>query len=103
MIEISAKEGAGLEELSDTIKAMFFGGEISANDEVLITSERHKECLKDAYASLSAVLQSVEDGMSEDFYTIDLMNAYSSLGQIIGEETDEDLINRIFKDFCMGK
>ena len=103
VIEISAKKGAGLEELSDTIKAMFFGGEISANDEVLITSERHKECLKDAYASLSAVLQSVEDGMSEDFYTIDLMNAYSSLGQIIGEETDEDLINRIFKDFCMGK
>ena len=103
VIEISAKEGAGLEKLSDTIKAMFFGGEISANDEVLITSERHKECLKDAYASLSAVLQSVEDGMSEDFYTIDLMNAYSSLGQIIGEETDEDLINRIFKDFCMGK
>ena len=103
LIEISAKNGQGLEELADTIKNMFFGGEITANDEVLVTSERHKECLADAYASLEAVLASIGDGMSEDFYTIDLMNAYSSLGLIIGEETDEDLINRIFKDFCMGK
>ena len=102
-IEISAKEGFGLVELGDKIKEMFFGGEITANDEVLITSERHKECLMEAYASLKSVVQSVDDGMSEDFFTIDLMSAYSSLGMIIGEDTDEDLINRIFKDFCMGK
>ena len=64
---------------------------------------RHKEALQDAYNSLLMVKKSLEDDMPEDFYTIDLMKAYSILGEIIGESVDEDLVNKIFSDFCMGK
>ena len=102
-LSISAKQGLGLETLGKTIKEMFFSGKILPNDEIYITSLRHKECLTGALSSLEAVLDSIDAGMSEDFYTIDLMSAYSLLGQIIGEDTDEDLIDKIFKDFCMGK
>lgn len=103
VLSISAKKGFGMETLSETIKDMFFAGDLMPNDEVYITSMRHKECLIEARNSLNQVIDSIDAGMTEDFFTIDLMNAYSSLGLIIGEETDEDLINKIFKDFCMGK
>ena len=52
---------------------------------------------------LSVVKQSVSDGMPEDFYSIDLMNAYEQLGKILGEAVEDDLVNEIFSKFCMGK
>ena len=82
---------------------MFFHGEISFNDEIVITNMRHKEVLKDAYESMLQVKKSLENDMPEDFYSIDLMSAYASLGTIIGEEVGEDLVNEIFSEFCMGK
>ena len=82
---------------------MFFQGEIRANDQVIITNIRHKEALLDAKESLLMVVNSLENHMPEDFYSIDLMSAYSSLGTIIGEEVGEDLVNEIFSKFCMGK
>lgn len=103
VISMSAKTGNGLERLEKLIKDMFYLGDVIPNDEAVITSMRHRECLEEAYKSLSNVEASIEMGMSEDFFTIDLLAAYTSLGLIIGEETDEDLINKIFKDFCMGK
>ncbi len=103
VVYMSAIEGRGLEKLYEVIKDLFFKNEIVTDDEVCITSERHKECLINAKNSLGQVIDSINNGMPEDFFTIDLMNAYSSLGKIIGEETDEDLINTIFKEFCMGK
>lgn len=103
VINMSAKTGNGLEKLEKLIKDMFYSGEVIPNDEAIITSMRHRECLEAARTSLDNVSSSIEMGMSEDFFTIDLLAAYTSLGLIIGEETDEDLINKIFKDFCMGK
>lgn len=103
VVYMSAIEGKGLEKLYEVIKDLFFRNEIVTDDEVCITSERHKECLINAKKSLEQVIESINNGMPEDFFTIDLMNAYSSLGKIIGEETDEDLINTIFREFCMGK
>ena len=103
MIAISAKEQTGIEELEETIKEMFFSGEVSFNDEVYITNIRHKTCLQEALKSLQLVLQSIEDEMPEDFYSIDLMNAYEELGTIIGESVEDDLVNEIFSKFCMGK
>ena len=103
MIQISAKEQRGIEELEDTIKEMFFTGEISFNDEVYITNIRHKNSLQEAYKSLELVLRSIEDEMPEDFYSIDLMNAYEELGVIIGEAVEDDLVNEIFSKFCTGK
>ena len=86
-----------------SIKEMFFGGEIVVNDEIYITSERHKEALLEAYESMDLVLKSLADDMPEDFYSIDLMSAYAALGRIIGEEVGEDVVNEIFSKFCMGK
>lgn len=103
IIKTSTKENTGIDEFEDTVKKMFFKGDINLNDELIITNMRHKEKLIDAYESLKQVKKSLEDRMPEDFYSIDLMSAYSSLGAIIGEEVEDDLVNEIFSKFCMGK
>ena len=103
VIRTSTKENIGIDVLENTIKELFFWGDIKINDEVVITNLRHKEALQDAYESLCQVIRSLEDEMPEDFYSIDLMSAYASLGKIIGEEVGEDLVNEIFSKFCMGK
>ena len=103
ILSISARKEEGMEKFEQILKEMFLGGEISFNEEVLITNIRHKKCLKEAMESLCMVQKSIDQGMPEDFYTIDLMQAYTQLGYILGEEVEEDLVNRIFEKFCMGK
>ena len=103
VIPVSAKEETGIELLEREIKSMFYQGEIDFNDEVTITNVRHKTALVEALESLRMVRQSVCDGMPEDFYSIDLMNAYEALGSVIGEAVEEDLVNEIFSKFCTGK
>ena len=103
LIPISAKEQTGFEKLEEEIKNMFFSGEVTFNDEIYITNIRHKTSLQEAASSLNLVLQSIADEMPEDFYSIDLMNAYEVLGNIIGESVEDDLVNEIFSKFCMGK
>ena len=103
IIRTSTKDNTGMEEFEDAIKDMFFAGKIAVNDEIYITSKRHKEALMEAYDSMIMVKQSLADDMPEDFYSIDLMSAYASLGRIIGEEVEDDLVNEIFSKFCMGK
>mgnify|MGYP002801402377 CR=1 FL=1 len=103
IIPISVKEQTGIRELEEQIKEMFFSGNITFNDEVYITNARHKEALVEAYQSLELVEQSIEMDMPEDFFSIDLMSAYETLGKILGESVGEDLVNEIFSKFCMGK
>ena len=103
VVRTSTKEKTGLDELEDVLEYLFFQGKIKSSDEVVITNMRHKEALQDAYNSLLMVKRSLEDDMPEDFYSIDLMSAYTSLGYIIGEEVGDDLVNEIFSKFCMGK
>lgn len=103
ILSVSAKKGLGIEELENTIKDLFFNGEISFNDEVYITNERHKKSLQDARKSLELVEESIRLNMPEDFFTIDLVNACESLGEITGESVGEDLVNEIFSKFCTGK
>ena len=103
IIKTSMKDKKGIELFLQTVKEMFFHGDITYNDEVYITNARHKEALQDAYGSLLQVHKSIEDQMPEDFYTIDLMSAYEKLGLIIGESVEDDLVNEIFSKFCMGK
>ena len=103
MIKTSTKENIGIDEFEHTIKEMFFQGNISLEDEIYITNLRQKEYLYDTKNSLVLVKQSLADEMPEDFYSIDLMNAYTSLGLIIGEEVEDDLVHEIFSKFCMGK
>ena len=103
VISISAKEETGIHDLEEQIKEMFFTGNLTFNDEVYITNMRHKEALEDALHSLELVAESISMGMPEDFFSIDLMNSYESLGKILGEAVGEDLVNEIFSKFCMGK
>ena len=103
IISISAKLQIGIDVLGKTIKDMFFDGEVNFNDEIYITNLRQKNLLNEAVKSLTLVKGSIEMGMPEDFFTIDLMNAYEQLGKVIGEAVEEDLVNQIFSKFCMGK
>lgn len=103
VIRISAKEEKGLSELEDKIEHMFLTGGLSWNDEVYLTNLRQKAAMEEAKASLQKVEESILLGMLEDFYSIDLMDAYEALGRIIGESVGEDLVNEIFEKFCMGK
>ena len=89
--------------MEQTLKEMFFEGKISFNDEIYITNVRHKTALNNAYEALKMVKESIDMGMPEDFYSIDLMDAYEELGSITGETIGEDLVNEIFSKFCMGK
>lgn len=103
IISISAKYETGIEEVENVIKDMFFNGEVNFNDEIYITNIRHKNLLKESIKSLKLVKTSIENAMPEDFFSIDLMNAYEQLGKIIGEAVEEDLVKQIFSKFCMGK
>lgn len=103
ILEISAKEAFGIDILEKKIEEMFMEGSVSSNSDLYITNIRHVEALESTKKSLLLVKNSINDGMPEDFFSIDLMNAYSSLGKIIGEDVDDDLVNEIFTKFCMGK
>ena len=103
VIPISAKEEQGIDDLTDEIRRMFFHGELKFNEEVYITNVRHKEALHDALESLNMVRNSIIQGLPEDFYSIDLTDAYENLGKIVGESVGDDVVNEIFAKFCMGK
>lgn len=103
IVKTSTKKDSGIDDLINIIKEMFFHGKISYNDEVYITNMRHKEAIQEARDSMMQVRKSLDLDMPEDFYSIDLMSAYASLGKIIGEEVGDDLVNEIFSKFCMGK
>ena len=103
IIKVSMKENQGVDELENAIKELFFHGKVELNDEVYITNARQKAALSNAKDSLNMVLDSIAMEMPEDFYSIDLMNTYEELGNILGESLGEDLVNEIFSKFCTGK
>ncbi len=103
LIDISVKMEQGIREFGLVLQEMFLEGDISSNEEIHITNLRQKEALAAAYDALQRVRQSIRDQMPEDFYSIDLMDAYEALGSITGETIGEDLVNEIFSKFCMGK
>lgn len=103
VIKISSKTGEGIDELKELTEKFFEDPDHGLNDEIIITNARHKKELDQAYDSLQLVKKSIDDGMQEDFFSIDLMSAYEHLGYIIGEDVGEDLVDEIFSKFCMGK
>ena len=103
IILFSAKEGIGLEELEETIKNMFYHGEINPKDSIYIGNLRHLRALEEALSSLEKVKESILSGMAEDFFTIDMAEAYEKLGEILGESPRDDVIQEIFARFCTGK
>ena len=103
VISISAKHQLGIDEFENAIKDLFFNGELKFNDEIYITNARQKNDIRQAYDSMVLVKKSIEEQMPEDFFTIDLMNAYELLGRVVGESVEDDLADKIFREFCMGK
>lgn len=103
IINISAKENIGLDEFKDVVKTIFYNGDLNYNEDVIITNVRQINELRECLSSLKLVINSIDEGMPEDFYSIDLQNAYVHLGYIIGEEISDDVADEIFSKFCMGK
>lgn len=103
VIDISAKNSTGLDQFTDCLRHMFYNKDINFNDQVYITNLRQKGALKAALESLKKTMDSINADMPEDFYTIDLMDAYTSLGDVIGETIGDDVADEIFSKFCMGK
>lgn len=102
-VKLSALTGDGIEELKDLIKNMFLSGTVTAGQDLILTNVRHAEHIRDAVASLELVKSGIENGVDEDLLSIDLMDAYKSLGMVTGEEYRDDLADKIFSTFCMGK
>ena len=103
VMSVSAKDESGIDEFKEKIEEMFISGKIGYNDEVIITNERHLFLIDDAINSVKAVLDGISAGYAEDFLSIDLMNSYESLGKVIGEKVEDDIVDEIFSRFCMGK
>lgn len=103
ILRLSVKNYIGFDLLFDKIKGLFFNGEINTNDEILITNERNKNSLSNAKNCLNNVIETINNKMPEDFISMDLLEAYSYLGEIIGQSLDEDIIDKIFSEFCLGK
>ena len=102
-IFISAKRRVGFSDLEEEIRRRFEQGAVDNSVDILITNERHATLIREADVDISHVQKSIEDGMPEDFFTVDLMEAYEHLGAIIGEEVGDDLVDKVFREFCMGK
>lgn len=102
-INASVKEDMGLDDVFERLKAMFLGGEVNISDEAAVLSERNLSSLRAAEKSLENVIATAEGGFPQDFLSMDLTDAYTSLGEILGESLEEDVIDKIFSEFCLGK
>ncbi|GMQ63854.1 tRNA uridine-5-carboxymethylaminomethyl(34) synthesis GTPase MnmE [Vallitalea maricola] len=103
VISTSLKDNKGLDDIEKAIKDMFLIGDINFNDNLYITNIRHKVSLENAIDSLNSVKESIEMGMPEDCWSIDLKNSYDYLGEITGDSVSDDIIHQIFSQFCLGK
>ena len=103
IIFISVKDDSGIDELVKRLKDMFFEGEININDEVLVGNVRHRNSLFNASEALKKVMETISLSMPEDFISMDLQEVNKYLGEITGDSVDEEIIDRIFSQFCLGK
>lgn len=103
VVKISAKEEMGLEQLEKEIDNLVLQGEVAAQDKGLISKFRHYEALQKAKGFLEEAMHALEMGMAADFLSIDLKSAWEALGEITGDTVGEDILDRIFADFCIGK
>ena len=101
--EFSTKSGKGLENFVDKLSETFNLQAFQLNEELVITSVRQQEELKKCRESLLFVVEGINNFMPEDVLAVDIMDAYKHLGYIIGDEVEDDLVNKIFSEFCMGK
>ena len=103
VIRTSIKQNEGIEDLENKIIEMFNDGYIEANNDNIITNIRHRDIINKAIKSLESSLHDMESGVPIDCFEVDLRNAWEILGEITGETVDDDVLNKIFSDFCIGK
>ena len=103
VIHTSIKNNEGIEDLENKIIEMFNDGYIEANNDNIITNIRHRDIINKAIKSLESSLHDMESGVPIDCFEVDLRNAWEILGEITGETVDDDVLNKIFSDFCIGK
>ncbi|HOL91779.1 MAG TPA: tRNA uridine-5-carboxymethylaminomethyl(34) synthesis GTPase MnmE [Clostridiales bacterium] len=103
VVVASMVDGTGMDDLADRIESLAAGGEISANNEVLLTNARHRQLIEDAVLGLDSAESAYKGGMPLDLVTIDIRDAAEALGRITGESVSEDVVNEIFSRFCVGK
>ena len=103
VIPLSARFGTGIDQLKKAIEEMFFGEEAPGLDDVIVLGKRHEYALKAAIEALGQTIEGIEQGISEEFWLVDLKDTFDRLGEITGETVGENLIDEIFDKFCMGK
>jgi len=103
IVKISATQRIGLDLLEDAITQMVWKGEVLTTDEPLVTNVRHKDVLARAIRAIDRAAEGMEEGLGLELVAIDIKEGLDSLGEIVGEVVTEDLLDRIFSEFCIGK
>jgi tRNA modification GTPase len=103
LVSISALRGLGIENLKEEIRRMILAGKTESPGEVLLSNLRHKQAIEKARQALDQALESLTAGLSAEFISLDLREAQAALGEIVGTHTSEDILERIFSQFCVGK
>ena len=102
-VEAAIADDIGIEKIEDVVEALVYGGKVSQSGQLMVTNVRHKALLEESEASLGDAIQMAEKMQPLEFLEIDVNSAYESLGAIIGESVQEDIINEVFARFCLGK
>ncbi|MDO4396402.1 MAG: GTP-binding protein, partial [Clostridia bacterium] len=103
LIETSMAKRMGIDEIEKKIVDLVYGGKISQNNNVMVTNVRHKDILEKSRQSISDAINMINLHEALEFIEIDVNSAYESLGEIIGETVQDDIINEVFARFCLGK
>jgi tRNA modification GTPase len=101
--DVSSKTGAGLEQLKDAIKSLVWSGGITAGMEQVTINSRHQDALRRGSASVRLALEALRADASLEFVALDLRQGIAAVGEIVGKTTTEDLLDSIFRAFCIGK
>lgn len=103
IIKVSLVEEKGLEEIEDALVEMVYQGQVRAKDSLLVTNIRHKNALERALESIKDSTKAIKQQLPLDFVEVDIKNTWEALGEITGDSVGEDLLDHIFKNFCIGK
>ncbi len=103
IIEVSALEQSGIDKLEEAIVDLIFKGELNVKQDIYLSRTRHKDSLQRAWQSLNNIKKTMEAGLSEEFISIDLKDAWNALAEVTGDVAEQDILDKIFSEFCIGK